>query len=101
MLLQLDMVKASFVNGLLKLSTTVNVTSMGAPPASTGDKSDWDLPRTNLEVLPVGLVITSIWAILVMMTMIYNIMGNYQARKSYRQRVKLRMSGGMVKVQKS
>lgn len=58
--------------------------------------NDSILPGTKLVDFPIGLVISSIWAVLYMMTVGYGTMSRYQARESYRRRVKKKFSGDAI-----
>ena len=94
---QLSINDASFVNGLFTVPDTTTTTSK--VPASVGEKVDFRSPGTNLAVFPVGLIITSIWALLLMMIMGYSTINKIQAREAYRRRIRSRMSGGLGKPQ--
>lgn len=74
---------ASFVNGIFASTKTTDV-------------DDFILPGTQLVGFPIGLVISSVWAVLYLMTMGYGTMSRYQARESYRRRVKTRFSGDTI-----
>ena len=82
---------ASFVNGVF-----ANPRSEGLPPTTATDIEEIILPGTKLVGFPVGLVISSIWALLYLITMVYGTISKYQARESYRKRVKNRFSGDNV-----
>lgn len=53
------------------------------------------LPGNTFAVFPVGLIITTVWALLLLMTIGYGTLSKIQARDAYRRRVRGRMSGGM------
>lgn len=74
---------ASFVNGVFASTKTTNV-------------NEFVLPGTQLVGFPLGLIISSVWAVLYLMTMGYGTMSRYQARESYRRRVKTRFSGDTI-----
>ena len=77
---------ASFVNGVFASTRSVTTTSI----------DEFMLPGTELVGLPVGLIISSIWAVLYLVTMGYGTISRYQARESYRRRVKTRFSGDTI-----
>lgn len=82
---------ASFVNGLFTQYGTWNKTE----EISEADAQHGLAYGNTFAVFPVGLVITSIWTILILMVMGYGTMSKMQARDHYRRRVRSRMSGGI------
>ena len=82
---------ASFVNGVF-----ASTGSGGSQSATTTDVDDRILPGTELVGFPTGLIISSIWAVLYLTTIGYGMMNRYQARESYRRRVKKRFTGDAV-----
>lgn len=82
---------ASFVNGVF-----ANTRSEGSPSATTASIDESVLPGTKPVGLPVGLIISSIWAVLYLMTLGYGTISRYQAREAYRRRVKTRFSGDTI-----
>lgn len=82
---------ASFVNGVFASTNAKGPDS----PTITG-VNDFVLPGTQLVGFPIGLIVSSIWALLYLMTMGYGTMSRYQARESYRRRVKTRFSGDSI-----
>lgn len=82
---------ASFVNGLFTQYGMWNKTE----ETIEADARHLLAYGNTFAVFPVGLVITSIWTILILMVMGYGTMSKIQARDHYRRRVRSRMSGGM------
>ncbi|KAM0794969.1 hypothetical protein BDR22DRAFT_779900, partial [Usnea florida] len=72
---------ASFVNGVF---ASANPTSSQSKTAT--DVNESTLPGTQTLGFPIGLIISSVWAVLYLMTMGYGTMMRYQARESYRRR---------------
>ncbi len=62
---------------------------------SKKDAGDSGLPGNTLTDFPIGLIITSVWTMLLLMAMGYGTMSKIQARDEYRRRVRSRMSGGI------
>ena len=79
---------ASFVNGVFA--------SASAGDFGATDVEDFVLPGTKLVGFPIGLIISSIWSVLYMMTLGYGAISRYEARESYRRRIKKRFSGDAV-----
>lgn len=82
---------ASFVNGVF-----ASTRSGGSQSATGTDVNESMLPGIKLVGFPIDLVISSIWAVLYLMTMGYGTISRYQARESYRRRVKKRFSGDTI-----
>ena len=80
---------ASFVNGVFADGGVLGF-------AGTLGANELKLPSTSFVGFPIGLVISSVWAVLYLMTMGYGTMSRYQARESYRRRVKNRFSGDSI-----
>lgn len=59
------------------------------------DAQDSALPGSIFTVFPIGLIITSVWTLLLLMVMGYGAVSKKQARDTYRRRVRSRMSGGI------
>lgn len=79
---------ASFVNGIFASANPTNSQSKAAT-----DVNESILPGVQALGFPIGLIISSVWAVLYLMTMGYGTIIRYQARESYRRRVKNRFSG--------
>lgn len=85
---------ASFVNGVFAHTGTGGLGTSESTAETKGN--EFTLPGTTLVGFPVGLVITSVWAVLYLMTMGYGTISRYEARESYRRRVKNRFSGDNI-----
>lgn len=59
------------------------------------DAEDSALPGNSFTVFPIGLIITSVWALLLLMVMGYGAISRRRARDEYRRRVRSRISGGI------
>ena len=90
---QLSTKKALFVHGLFTDYNKPKNTPKGSTLANDG--IDYGLPGTTLTVIPVGFIITSVWAILIMMIMGYSTLSKIRAREAFRKRVRSKMSGGL------
>ena len=82
---------ASFVNGVF-----ANTKAKGPDSTTMTDVNDLVLPGTQLVGFPIGLIVSSVWAVLYLMARGYGTMSRYQARESYRRRVKTRFSGDTI-----
>lgn len=87
---RLSIQDASFVNGVFAS------TGAAGSQSTQADVNELILPGTKLVEFPIGLIITSIWAVLYSITMGYGTISRYQARESYRRRVKHKFSGDAV-----
>ena len=88
---QLSIQDASFVNGVF-----ASTRSEGSRSTTPTKVNEFILPGTKLVGFPVGLIISSIWAVLYLMAMVHGTMSRYEARESYRRRVKSRFTGDRV-----
>ena len=82
---------ASFVNGVF-----ASAGAEGSPLTTATDLNEIVLLGTKLAGFPVGVIISSIWAVLYLMVMGYGTISRYQARETYRRRVKHRFSGDTI-----
>jgi len=88
---QLSTNDASFLIGSFTQYSTMNMSSK----APGKDREGSSLPGNTLAVFQIGLIITSVWTLLLLMAMGYGILSKTQARDAYRRRVRSRISGGM------
>lgn len=88
---QLSTQDASFVYGVF-----ADKTSEGSTSKTAAEANAFVLPGTKLVNFPTGLIFSSIWAVLYLITMGYGTMSRYRARESYRRRVKHRFSGDAI-----
>ena len=88
---QLLIKDASFVNGVYASDGPEGLRSTTAT-----DGSNFILPGTKPAMFPTGLVISSLWAVLYLFVVGYGTVKRYQARESYRRRVKHRFSGDAI-----
>ncbi|KAI9831492.1 MAG: hypothetical protein M1826_003382 [Phylliscum demangeonii] len=82
--------EASFVTGVFAGS------AVGAASALVGRPTPFVLPGSRLGIFPVGLIVTSAWAVLGVAVMAWGTIGRYQYREQYRRR-KLREKGTGLK----
>lgn len=82
---------ASFVNGVFSRAGL-----QGSQSTSGTDVNKFVMRGTKLVGFPIGLVISSIWAALYLMAMGHGTISRYQARESYRRRVKDRFGGDTI-----
>jgi hypothetical protein len=85
---------ASFVTGLFVKSRVTNETATPSQLAAAGFKADFVRPGTTMVGFPTGLVIVSVWSLLLLAVEGYGIRKKLRARNDYRRRVKERLSGG-------
>ncbi|KAL2037549.1 hypothetical protein N7G274_009661 [Stereocaulon virgatum] len=91
---ELALEDASFVTGLFIKSRVTTETATLSQLAAVGFKADFVLPGTIMVGFPTGLVITSVWSLLLLAVEGYGIWKKLRARNGYRRRVKERLSGG-------
>ena len=96
--IQLSDADASFVNGLFVDHATANneLQAPGSRPANIG----FEYPDTVFKGFPTDFIITSVWALLLMMIMGYSAMTKIQARESYRRRMRSKTNGGTGGIQR-
>jgi len=88
---QLSSDDASFVFGAFVTNSTMEGTSQSA---EADGQNESVLLGSALVFNPTGLIITSVWALLLMITMGYGTMVRIHARDTYRQRLKSRLHCG-------
>ena len=84
----LDSSEASFVSGVFALEATVSKTEV-EPPMQTlvvAKDAPFILPGMNILIFPIGGVITSIWAVLLIGTIGYGTLGRIRFRDQFRRR---------------
>ncbi len=65
-----------------------------AAAAAAEKASEFTLPGTTLGIFPVGLIITSVWALILLAAVGYGTWGRLQFREQYRQRKTRAMAAG-------
>lgn len=88
---QLSCHDASFLNGVF-----ASTGSESSQVANTTGIEEFIVLGTKLDGFPTGIIVSSIWAVLYLMTMGYGAFRRYQAREAYRRRVKHRFSGDAI-----
>ncbi|KAL9593930.1 MAG: hypothetical protein Q9219_007310 [cf. Caloplaca sp. 3 TL-2023] len=84
--------EASFVNGVFA-EQVKTVASAGVPAASAAaNAGKFVLPGRTLGIFPVGLIITSAWTFLFILTVGYGTVERIRFREAYRRRVKYRQA---------
>ena len=91
---ELSMNNTSFLVGVLARQGIINATTNASTPVAAGFKKEYVLPGTSLVGFPTGLVMTSVWSLLLVAIEGYEIWKRVQARDVYRRRVKEKLSGG-------
>ncbi|KAI9807431.1 MAG: hypothetical protein M1833_000176 [Piccolia ochrophora] len=79
---ELSSKEASFVSGTFQAFTSAEAAAVAAT------SGPFVMPGTSLEVFPIGLIITGIWALIGMGVVVWGTVGRYQFREQYRRRVK-------------
>ncbi|KAF2196602.1 hypothetical protein GQ43DRAFT_467064 [Delitschia confertaspora ATCC 74209] len=90
--------EASFVNGVFsKASSTINkgAAAQASATAAAAKAVPFVLPGTKLAFFPVGLVITSVWTVLLFLAVGLGTMGRIQFRDQYRRRMGREMAVGV------
>ncbi|KAL9129428.1 MAG: hypothetical protein Q9217_002102 [Psora testacea] len=90
----LSLQDASFVNGLYTDQAQTRNASTARTSDVSLDTATFNSSAQRLAVFPVGLVVGSVWASLLMMTTGYGIMVRTRARNTYRRESKRVYSGG-------
>ncbi|KAF1832040.1 hypothetical protein BDW02DRAFT_503955 [Decorospora gaudefroyi] len=95
----LSSTEASFVNGIFSKAGTAptNADPQAAASASAAVSSaaPFVVPGMTLAFFPIGLVVTSVWAILFFLAVGLGTYGRIQFRDQYRRRVKTAMARGV------
>ena len=94
---QLSMSDASFVTGVFATNGSTSDNSSKSSSAAVNHHGLILIPTNTLAAFPTGLVITSVWALLLLMIMGYSTMNKVQARSHYRKKMKSKTSGGVGK----
>jgi hypothetical protein len=95
----LSSTEASFVNGIFSKAGTAptNADPQAAASASAvvASAAPFVIPGTTLAFVPIGLIVTSTWAILFFIAVGLGTYGRIQFRDQYRRRVKAEMARGV------
>ncbi|KAL8935744.1 MAG: hypothetical protein Q9216_005280 [Gyalolechia sp. 2 TL-2023] len=84
--------EASYVNGVFADSVKTS-TSAGIPASSVAaNAGTFVLPGRTLGIFPTGLIITSAWTLLFIITVGYGTVERIRFREAYRRRVKYRVA---------
>jgi len=97
---QLSSEGASFINGVFAAqSSNPNSTSgpeaQASASAAAAEAAPFVLPGTSLAFFPVGLVITSVWTVLLFTAVGLGTIGRIQFRDQYRRRVQREQTMGV------
>jgi hypothetical protein len=93
--------EASFVNGVFASKAEDNAPSNADPTAAAAATSavflaaPFVVPGTALAFFPVGLVVTSIWALFFILTVGLGTFGRIQFREQYRRRMRTEQVRGV------
>ncbi|KAL8846910.1 MAG: hypothetical protein Q9221_008019 [Calogaya cf. arnoldii] len=89
---ELSSSEASFVNGIFASQTKTSTTTGASASSVAAKAAAFVLPGQNLGVFPTGLIITSSWTLLFVLTVGYGTIERMRFREAYRRRVKYRQA---------
>ena len=92
---QLSSNDASFVSGTFADQTRAATAPAASTSVVASGATPFVLPGTTLGIFPIGLIITSIWTLLLVGTVGYGTFGRIRFRESYRRRIKARLNAGV------
>lgn len=89
--------EASFVNGVFSRSAsgTANAEAAASASAAVQEAAPFVVPGTTLAFFPVGLVVTSVWALFFFLAVGFGTYGRIQYRDQYRRRVRAESARGV------
>lgn len=92
--------EATFVNGVFAAQATVTKAQVAAPIQTLVVASDapFVVPGLNILIVPIGLIITSIWTVLFVGTIAYGTVGRMQFREQYRRRSARAEKGDLARI---
>ena len=85
---------ASFVNGVFADQATNTTSAATSASSAAASQSAFILPGKSLGIFPVGLIITSAWTFLFVVTVGFGTIERIRFREAYRRRVKFREAMG-------
>ena len=93
--------EATFVSGVFaKAATTVTKTAVQSPIQTLVVASDatFVLPGLKILIVPIGAVVTGVWAVLFIATITYGTFGRMQFRDQYRRRSARATKGDLARI---
>ncbi|KAI4220095.1 MAG: hypothetical protein L6R36_007867 [Xanthoria steineri] len=84
--------EASFVNGIFANQTKTSTSTGAAASSAAEEAATFVLPGQTLGIFPTGLIITSSWTLLFVLTVGYGTIERFRFREAYRRRVKYRQA---------
>jgi hypothetical protein len=92
--------EATFVSGVFAAQVTVTKSQV-VPPIQTlvvASDAPFVVPGLNILIVPIGLIITSIWTVLFVGTIAYGTVGRMQFREQYRRRAARAEKGDLARI---
>jgi hypothetical protein len=92
--------EATFVSGVFA-QEVAPTKSQVSPPIQTlvvASASPFVLPGQKILIIPIGLIITSVWTVLFIGTVAYGTVGRIRFRESYRKRAAIASKGDMPRI---
>lgn len=92
--------EATFVSGVFAAQVTPTKSRIVAPIQTlvVASGSPFIVPGLNIMIFPIGAVITGIWTVLFIGTIVYGTIGRMQFREQYRRRVTRQQKGDMARI---
>ena len=88
----LSSTEASFVNGVFADATTTTTKAFAAsPPLQTlvvASNQPFVVPGLHILIFPIGGIVTGVWAVLFIATLVYGTFGRIQFREQFRRRAR-------------
>ncbi|KAE8451620.1 hypothetical protein EG329_003077 [Mollisiaceae sp. DMI_Dod_QoI] len=92
--------EATFVSGVFAAQVTPTKSQVSPPIQTLVVASDapFVVPGLNILIVPIGLIITSIWTVLFVGTIAYGTVGRMQFREHYRRRAARAEKGDLARI---
>ncbi|KAL8996216.1 MAG: hypothetical protein Q9169_004238 [Polycauliona sp. 2 TL-2023] len=84
--------EASYVNGIFASQTTTSTPAGASASSAAAEAATFVLPGQSLGIFPTGLIITSSWTLLFVLTVGYGTIERIRFREAYRRRLKYRQA---------
>lgn len=92
--------EATFVSGVFAQQATVTKSQV-IPPIQTlvvASDAPFVVPGLNILIVPIGLIVTSVWTVLFVATIAYGTVGRMQFREQYRRRAARAEKGDLARI---
>ncbi|KAL9028067.1 MAG: hypothetical protein Q9180_007230 [Flavoplaca navasiana] len=89
---ELSSSEASFVNGIFASQTETSTSNGASASAAAAEAASFVLPGQTLGIFPTGLIITSSWTLVFVLTVGYGTIERIRFREAYRRRLKYRQA---------